>query len=157
MLTHMTTADIGPMSLVAPEFAPRHVVADHGHLWQWVGDGEELISLSVAVRETRLGTATGVKHHLAWEVQELRKTMDQNVQELRGADVMVMVDGATCSAAADVNGKMHDDEVHNRVIVTTDGEHMHVTRIVVRDNDAGRELSERVTSTLRVGPWRMPA
>jgi hypothetical protein len=157
MLRHMTAADIGPLSLLAPEYAPRHVVAGHGHLWQWVGDGEELISLSVAVRETRLGTATGVKHHLAWEVKELRKTMDERVEAPRETDVMVMVEGASGSAAADVDGPMHGYEVHNRVIVTTDGEHLHVTRVVVRDNDAGRELSEMVTSTLRVRPWSMPA
>jgi hypothetical protein len=154
VLTQLVTTDIGPVSLPSPTVAPRHVVADHGHLWQWIGDGEELVSLSVAVRTTRLGTPTGVKHHLAWEVDEVSSAMDA-VDAASDRDVMVMVDGATGSAAADVDGPMRGADVRNRIIVTTDGHHMHVVRALVRDTRGGRELAEAVTAGLRVRSWSM--
>lgn len=157
MLTEMTTAHLGPVTLAAPSFEPRHVVAKHGHLWQWVGDGEELVSLSVAVRQTRLGTQTGVEHHLAWEVRELRAEMDPGSADQDESEVLVHVDGATGSAAADLAGTVRGLAVHNRIIVTTEGEHMQVVRVLVPDNDPGRELSEAVTSSLEVQTWRMPA
>lgn len=157
MLTTLTTATLGPVRLDAPAPAPRHVVAEHGHLWQWVGDGEELISLSVAVRTTRLGTPVGVRHHLAWEVEQARITLDPVDEEPAAAEVLVMVDGATGASAADVDGTVHGLPVHNRLVVTTDGELMHVIRIAVPDHDRGREVSETVTAGLRVLPWRMPA
>lgn len=155
MQTALVTADLGPVSLLAPAQPPRHVRATHGRLWQWIGEGTELISLSVAVRETRLGTPTGVRHHLTWEVDQVRSGMDAEPDEPRVADVLIQVEGAVGGAAADVAGRTNGMEVHDRLIVTTEGRHMHVVRILVPDNDAGRELSETVTSSLRVGAWSM--
>lgn len=145
----MTTA-VGPVTTAAPEAEPRHVLASHGHLWQWVGDGRELISLSVTVRRTRLGTPAGVRHHLTWEAQQVRETLEAGTGPGRATDVLVDVVGASTSAAADVDGRMQGLDVHNRLVVTTDGQYMHVVRILVPDSNAGRELSETISSALRV-------
>jgi hypothetical protein len=153
--TTLTRQQLGPVSLAAPGDAPRRVRATHGHLWQWIGDGEELISLSVAVRETRLGTSTGVRHHLSWEVDQVRSGMDPEPGTSSVARVLIDVDGATGAAAADVVGRVRGVEVRNRIIVTTDGQHMHVVRALVPDSEEGRELSEAVTTALQVHEWSM--
>ncbi len=157
MPTPLDTADLGPVSLLAPEESPRHVVATYGHLWQWVGDGADLFTLAVAVRHTRLGTPTGARHHLTWELEQLRPgpgpTSDVPVE----TDVMVHVDGATGAAAADLVGEVRGNAVRQRVVVTTEGVHMHVVRVVVPDTDDGAQLLEQVTSSLHVHSWSMPA
>ena len=153
----LTIADLGPVSLPAPVDPPRHVRAAHGHLWQWVGDGLDLYSLSVAVRTTRLGNQAGVRDHLAWEVDQISESLDGGAGQADRSDVLVLVDGATGSAAADVSGRRLGSAVRNRLIVTTDGRHMHVVRVLVPDHDTGRELAEAVTAALRVEPWTMPA
>jgi hypothetical protein len=154
--TTLTSQHLGPVTLAAPGGRPRHVVAEHGHLWQWVGDGEELLSLSVAVRSTRLGTPTGVRHHLSWEVRQVQSAMDPDSSTGR-TDVLVDVTGAVGGVAADVSGRERGVEVHNRIIVTTDGHHMHVIRALVTDTPEGRQLCDEVTDSLRIDEWSMPS
>ena len=157
MPTPLTHTDLGPVSLLAPRELTRDVQATHGHLWQWTGDGEELYTLSVAVRETRLGTPTGVRHHLTWEIDQLpgRDTPRQDGGAL--VPLAAAVDGSLGTAAADLTDQDHGVPVRHRVVVTTDGDHMHVVRVVVPDTDAGRELAERVSSSLRVQSWSRTA
>jgi hypothetical protein len=154
--TTLVRQHLGPVSLVAPGGSPRHVEAEHGHLWQWVGDGEELISLSVAVRSTRLGTPTGVRHHLAWEVRQVQSALDPG-SSAGHSDVLVDVTGAVGSVAADVSGRERGVEVHNRIIVTTDGQHMHVIRALVTSTSEGRQLCDEVTDALEIHEWSMPS
>lgn len=71
-------------------------------------------------------------------------------------DVMVHIDGATGAAAADLAGEVRGTAVRQRVLVTTDGDHIHVVRVLVPDTDGGAVLLERVTSSLHVQPWSMP-
>jgi hypothetical protein len=153
--TTLLRQNLGPVSLVAPQDAPRHVRAAHGHMWQWVGDGEELISLSIAARESRLGTPTGVRHHLSWEVRQVRSDLDPQHDAPSVTRVLVDVDGAVGASAADVLGRVRGVEVHDRIIVMTDGAHMHVVRALVPDTPEGRELSESVTSSLQLHEWSM--
>lgn len=157
MTTALIRADIGPVSLLAPEEMTRHVVATHGHLWQWTGDGEELYSLSVAVRETRLGTPTGVRHHLNWEVDQVLEGLAPAPVERTVRSVPTLVDGSLGAAATDVTGETHGAQVRHRVLVSTEGEHMHVIRVVVPDTEEGRELADRITASVRVLAWSMPA
>ncbi|KQT93461.1 hypothetical protein ASG49_00035 [Marmoricola sp. Leaf446] len=156
MGTLLLRTDLGPVSLLAPDTAPRHVRATYGHLWQWTGDGSDLFSLSVAARETRLGTATGARHHLNHELTQLRPGPEPGSDTLRETHVGVFVEGAAASAA-DQFGEVRGNLVHQRVVVTTDGELMHVVRILVPDDEAGAELVERVTRSLRVRPWSLTA
>jgi hypothetical protein len=152
--TTLMRKHLGPVSLVALGETPRHVRATHGHLWQWIGDGEELISLTVAVRETKLGSPTGVRHHLDWEARQVLAGMDPDVSS-SSSSVLVDVPGATGAAAADVPGRVRGVDVRNRIIVTTDGQYMHVIRALVPDTDAGRDVAESVTTALQVHEWSM--
>ncbi len=166
MRTHLTSTDLGPVVLDAPASPPRHVRATHGHLWQWVGDGAELYTLSVAARPTGLGTRAGVRDHLRWELDALRPERGDPSPEAapateaarssEAAEVMVMVEGAVGAAGADVLARMGGQDVLHRVVVATDGEVMQVVRVLVPDRPEGRELCERVTSSLGVRPWTVP-
>lgn len=156
MGTLLLRTDLGPVSLFAPDTAPRHVRATYGHLWQWTGDGADLFSLSVAARETRLGTATGARHHLNHELTQLRPGPAAGSETLLQTDLNVFVEGAA-AAAADQFGEVRGNLVHQRVVVSTDGDLMHVVRILVPDGEAGLELVERVTRSLRVRSWSLSA
>jgi hypothetical protein len=50
---------------------------------------------------------------------------------------------------------MRGADLRLRIIVPTDGDHMHVVRVLVRDTRGGRELAEAVTTGLRVRSWSM--
>ncbi len=156
MSTLLFRTDLGPVSLLAPETGTRHVRATYGHLWQWTGDGTDLFSLSVAARATRLGTAAGARDHLRAELQQLRLGPAPGAESPVETDVAIFVEGAAASAA-DQAGEVRGNLVHHRVVVTTDGELMHVTRILVPDHKAGHELLDRVSRSLRVRPWSIPA
>ncbi|KRF17411.1 hypothetical protein ASG90_09030 [Nocardioides sp. Soil797] len=153
VLTTLTSTGVGPMTLPTPSVRPSHYSGEHGEMWQWLGDGRELISLSVAVRDTRLGTQKGVADHLNWEVERIRKQLDAGADSRVRAGVDVRVDGAVGSAAADVDGTQRGTDVRNRLVVTTDGAHMHVVQVMVRDHENGRELAAEISSRLVVEPW----
>lgn len=144
------------MTLPVPAVEPSHFTGRHGEMWQWLGNGRELISLSVAVRETRLGTLRGVADHLNWEVERIREQFDAGTDARVHDGVPLHVEGAVGSAAADVDGTQRTVEVRNRLVVTTDGAHMHVVQVMVRDHAAGRELASEISSRLVVEPWIMP-
>ncbi len=146
----LETTDLGPIVLLAPEEPPRHVRGTHGQMWQWVGDGSELFTLAVAVRETRLGNAQGTRDHLAWEVRQLQPAPAPGEEAPRVSDVSVVVDGAAAAAAADVRGEVGGQQVRHRVVVSTDGQVMHVIRLVVPDSTQGRELADRVSAGVTV-------
>lgn len=156
MSTLLLRNDLGPVSLLAPEAGMRHVRATYGHLWQWTGDGSDLFTLSVAARSTRLGTAAGARDHLRAELKQLRPGPAPGAESPTETDLALFVEGAAASAADQV-GEVRGNLVHQRVVVTTDGELMHVTRILVPDHEAGQELLDRITRSLRVRPWSIPA
>lgn len=148
----LETIDLGPVTLLAPDEAPRSLRGTYGQMWQWVGDGSEYYTLAVAVRETRLGNAHGTRDHLSWEVRQLQPEPADGAEAPDVRELMVMVDGATASAAADVTGQVGGHDVRHRIVVTTDGTVQHVMRLVVPDNAAGTDTAERVLSSLVVRP-----
>lgn len=157
MDTRLTRTDIGPLSLLLPDLELHHVLASHGQLWQWTGDGKELYTLAVAVRRTRLGTPTGVRHHLTAEVRQLRASLSTPTSEPTVQRVVVDVEGSYGAAAADLIGEAHGAPVRHRVLVSTDGEHMHVLHLLVPDSDEGQRLADRIGSSVRLLSWSMSA
>jgi hypothetical protein len=155
--TVLSTARLGPVTLPAPSVAPRQLAGDHGHLWQWLGDGHELVSLSVAVRTTRFRTPSGARRRLAWEAQRVRDDLDPEADSTLVDPVAVEVDGAVGAAVAEVDGSQRSLAVHHRLVMTTDGTHLHLVQVVTRDTSEGRELADVVTAGLEVTPWSLPA
>lgn len=153
----LVSTDLGPALLDAPSDDPAHVVATYGHLWQWIGAGEDYLSLSVAVRETQLGSQDGVAGHLRWELDHLRPGPRAGEQHPEESALALGIPGAVGTAAADQVGTVRGRAVRQRVVVTTDGHLMHVVRVLVMDDESGRELCERVTGSLELRPWSIPA
>lgn len=156
MLTRLVRTELGPVTLDAPEFPPRQLNGEHGHLWQWVGDGGELISLSVAVRESRLVTERGVRGHLSWEMREVENDLDAD-QESRASYHPVDVSGADAAAAATVDGMREGHAVRSHLVVTSDGDrYQYVIHALVPDNHRGREMAAALTTAISIYPWTMP-
>jgi len=134
----------------------RQLNGKHGHMWQWVGDGGELISLSVAVRESKLVTERGVRGHLTWEVRKVAEDLDPG-QESRVSYVPADVSGADASAAATVDGLREGHAVRSHLVVTTDGaRYQYVIHALVPDNSRGRQMSDALTTAVLIYPWTMP-
>lgn len=144
----------GPVSLPAPSSGPRQLDGARGHLWQWVGDGRPLLSLSVAARTTRLGTVAGTAGHLGWEVRQVTASLDDLPTTRTTPDVAVEVRGASAARAAYVDGVREGLAVRTAVVVSTDGQVQHVLRVVVADTGDGRDVVDRVLGDLEVHPWR---
>ncbi len=157
MFTTLAETELGPMTLTAPEFPPRQFDGEKGHLWQWEGDGGELISLTVAVRESLLVTERGVRDHLTWEVGQLKENLDAG-SDTQVAHRPVEVAGADASAAALVDGYREGHAVRSQLVVTTDGaRYMYVVHALVPDHAQGWEMADVVTSGIRIYPWTMPS
>jgi hypothetical protein len=152
----LAPAALGPVSLLAPVgVRARQADAALGHLWQWQGDGEPLLSLLVAVRSTRLGTANGPGRALGPALTELTGRVDDVIEVRR--PVEVAVDGALGSSAAVVTAVLGGREARIALVVSTDGTWMHRVEIAVLDTDAGRATLERVLGAISVHPWERPA
>ena len=166
MRTTFTDTDLGPLSLAAPTTPVRSIRATYGHLWQWTGDGQDLFSLSVAVRGTRLGNPQGVRDHLHHELLQMRvaplarsttRSSLEDPQEAAGADrVDVWIDGATGAEAAEMTGVVAGHRVRERVVVATDGRLMHVVRVDVPDTASGDGVLSQVTGSLQLLPGDLP-
>lgn len=156
VLSLLTDLHLGPVTLPAPDQPPRQLDGSHGHLWQWVGDGEPLLSLSVAVRETRLGrTAAGLAHHLTWETEQVRQRLDEG-RTSQVEPLPVEVPGAADARAATVDGTRDGMDVRTGVVVCTHADLMHVIQVAARDGAAGRALAQEVALGIRVHPWTLP-
>lgn len=149
-------ARLGPLTLPAPDLEPRQFEAAHGHLWQWVGAGEPLLSLSAGVRRTQIGDARGVDGHLDWEVDQAVALLDPETATPAELEVRV-VPGARAAASAVLGGRRDGMHVRTGLLVTTDGSYMHVVRVVA---DAGHVqgpgIVQRVLDDVRVHRWEPP-
>lgn len=149
-------ADLGPIVLPAPHLSPRQVDGHHGHLWQWVGAGDPVLSLTVAVRESRMADPLGVVGRLGHEVARTRGLYDDPERAAVRRDVPVLVDGGLASAAAYVDGARHGRAVRTVIVTTTDGRWLHLVQLGVRDTDAGGTLVDRLLDGISVKPWSPP-
>lgn len=152
----LTHALLGPVSLPTPTgVASRQLDAELGHLWQWQGDGDPLLSLLVAVRTTQLGTPTGPTRALGPAIKELSGRVDAVIEVRR--PVEVGVEGAQGSSAAIVTAVLGGREARIALVVSTDGTWMHRVEIAVLDTEAGRATQELILGAIKVHPWERPA
>ncbi|WP_110183423.1 hypothetical protein [Nocardioides solisilvae] len=148
--------DLGPVRLAAPAEGMRRFSGRHGRMWQWVGDGQPLLNLSVAARTTQLGDATGVSHHLTWELAQAVGRLDGEADHEVERDLLVPVAGARAHRAGRVTGTVHGLDVRTTVVVTTDGALMHVLQLTVDDSDAGRDTERAVLGSIEVRAGQEP-
>ena len=99
-----------------------------------------------------------MRDHLRWELDALRPERKRTAAagSPEATEVMLMVDGASAASGAEVLARIGGQDVVHRVLVTTDGEVMHVVRVLVPDHTEGRRLCEQVTASLDVRTWTMP-
>lgn len=121
-----------------------------------VGDGRPLLAMTVAVRTTRTGTPRGVDGRLQWEVKRVVEALDEPTAAEVERDLLVGVEGASSSARSTVRGARDGVAVRETLVVGTDGDHLHVVRVGVLDDEDGRETVRRVLSGLRIRPWSRP-
>lgn len=144
---------VGPVQLQAPHIEVRHTRGTHGDMWQWIGDGANLISLIVAVRRTRLGSATGVKHHLQAEMDRLERGLDiEHGSEHHTIDARP-VPGASAEAAGVVSGVRDGVKTRDTVVVTTDHTYMHLIHIMTPNTTRGISVAEAISSSVEIFPW----
>lgn len=154
--TNIGDRALGPVTLVAPRSEPRQIEGRHGHLWQWIGQpGSALLNLTVAVRETQVGTATGVRHALNRFVTDAQDRLDRVHSVDR--DLLIAVEDAKGTAAAVVVGTLGALQVRVGLVVTTDGEWMHRIDATVMDSDDGAEMLGAIMRDVRIFPWVRPA
>lgn len=135
--------EIGAVSVPAPLSPARTFDGLHGRLWQWVGDGQELISLAVSVREeSRLASAWVVEGHLNWKLEELGATAPE--------PKVGTVPGAVASASGRVSALRDGVPTHNGVVVATGGKNLYVVHVMAVDSDAGWALVSRVLDAIRM-------
>jgi len=152
---NLTDLRLGPVTLTAPAMAPRQFDTGVGHLWQWVGNGEPLLSLAVSVRGTRLGTTTGVRHRATWVRDRVASRMDDRTASAEDLP-FAYVDGSSGTAGALVFGSRDGLAVRTGVLVSTDGTWMHVVEVTAADTEAGGDLVAAVMDNVRVHPWSPP-
>lgn len=150
----LVIARLGPMNLLAPNQAPRHIRGAHGDLWQWFGSGRELISLTVAVRETQIGNARGVRDHALWEAERLSQSMDRGPADPVSTSAPARVPGSVGAAAAVVDGVYSGVSTHNRIVVTSDGQYMHVVHAMTTNTPRGRRRAAALVDDLTVTDWK---
>lgn len=144
---------VGGVVVAAPVEVPRHVPGGAGDLWEWTGDGEDLLALLVATRRSAVPDAHGVAGHLTREVRQveadLAEPRREPVEAVFGdavADAMVVVGAATVGEDL---GRDAAIPVRHALAVATDGRtHLHLVHLVTRDDDAGRELERRILDSL---------
>ncbi len=147
---------LGPVSLTAPRSEPRQLDGRHGHLWQWMGEpGSALMNLTVAVRETRVGTATGVEHALNRFVNDVEERLDR-VHSI-DRNILVAIEDALGASAAVIVGTLGAEQVRVGQVVTTDGIWMHRVDATVTDSEDGAELLGDIMRDIGIHPWVRPA
>lgn len=128
---------IAALTVPAPLSPARTFDGLHGRLWQWVGDGQQLITLTVSVRdEARLASAWVVEGHLRWKLEDLSATAPE--------PQVGVVPGAVASASGRVSVSRNGVPTHNGVVVATEGANLYVVHVVAVDSDAGWALVPRI-------------
>lgn len=152
----MHAVRLGPMQMGVPQVdAISHVRGVYGELWQMLGDGRELVCITVSTKQTPMGTADGLRDHLDWEAQHQAsgsRWVDPRrvVPDLRSAEV-VHVPGAVHAAKVSVRRVCQGIPVYSIFVGTSDGPWMHVVHLAMRDTDAGRRLGATISASVRYG------
>lgn len=142
--------DLGSVRLLAPEQVPRRTRGTYGEMWQWIGDGESLISLILGKRPGRVDSADGLRHRLLAEADRISESLVRSPKagQLRAESAYIR--GAIASFVACVDGVREGIPLHNVVTMAMAQETSYLLHIAATDTPAGRELASRTSASLRL-------
>lgn len=142
--------DLGQLRMLAPTSRPRYTRGTHGEMWQWLGDGESLISLILAGRSGGEDSAEGTRHRLLAEVDRISQPLVRSP----GSDLVLAegahVPGASAAYLARVDGLREGVAVHNAVLMAAIQGTSYLLHVVATDTTAGRELASTLSSGLQI-------
>lgn len=142
--------DLGRMALEAPAWLPTHTVGTHGEMWQWIGDGNNLVSLIVAVRPGEQESVGGLRNRLFAEVDRVRARLRPTAGGKLIRPEMVDVGGAFAAFSMSVSGTREGMELHNDLLIATDRVDMYLVHAAVPGTESGRRLASSLLSSVRL-------
>lgn len=147
ILMNLQTVNIDSVQTSAPRSPCHHVIGSHGEVWQWYGDGRDLITRIVAVRRPCMPSATAVRHLL---IAEMRRISDEFDDDPTDTEVCVsQVHGSQAAFHATSSGITSGIRLHNDVLMATDGSSLYLSRVVSPDTADGRGLAEAMNSNIQ--------
>lgn len=138
------------MRVHAPAGPHRHVQGTNGEMWQWVGDGSDLVTYILAARRQRHRTATAVRHLLNSEMARVTEEYDSAWPARTGDVQIAYVPGSRAAFRSTADGVRCGIQLHDSVLIASDAEGLYMSHIVVPDTDSNRDLAEAVTSSLKI-------
>lgn len=142
--------DLGPVRLLAPDRPPRYTRGTLGEMWQWIGDGENLISLILAARSDSAESAVGVRHRLLAEVQRIGGSLTRSPDAGLASTERAYIPGSSASFIAHVDGVREGILLHNAVVMAAARETSYLLHLAATATPAGRELASRMSLSLRL-------
>lgn len=146
----MRSVDLGGIALEAPLGPSTHTVGTYGEMWQWIGDGNRLISLIVAVRPGEQESVGGLRNRLLAETDRVRAHLRHTARGERLRPEVVDVRGAFAAFNVSVDGIREGVKLHNALLVATDRVDTYLVHVAVPDTGTGRRLASSLLSSLRL-------
>ncbi|GGU21677.1 hypothetical protein GCM10007979_20390 [Nocardioides albus] len=119
-------------------------------MWQWIGDGNSLVSLIVAVRPGEQESVGGLRNRLLAEVDRVRARLRPTAAGELIRPEMVGVRGAFAAFSMSVGGTREGLELHNDLLIATDRVDMYLVHAAVPGTATGRRLASSLLSSVRL-------
>ena len=146
----MESVDLGGVSLTAPLGSITYTKGTYGEMWQWIGKGNSLISLVVAVRPGAQESVDGVRHRLLAESDRVSAPTQSPSDRERLRPESVDVPGAIAAFKVQVDGTREGLQLHNAVLVASDSVATCLVHAAVTDTEDGRRLASSLLSSLQL-------
>lgn len=144
------SVDLGGIALEAPLGPSTHTVGTYGEMWQWIGDGDRLISLIVAIRLGEQESVGGLRNRLLAEADRVRAHLRHTAGGERLRPEVVHVRGAFAAFNLSVDGIREGVKLHNALLVATDRVDTYLVHVAVPDTGPGRRLASSLLSSPRL-------
>lgn len=148
------STEVDAVRIDAPASPCHHIVGTNGEMWQWYGDGTGLITSIVAVRRQCTPSATAVHHLLNAEVDRISCEFDRYQNESGPNVSIAYVPGSRAAFQTTLSGPRSGIQMHDNVLMASDGSSLYLSRIVVTDTSDGRDLAATMNSTVKIVPRR---
>lgn len=142
--------DLGDVALVAPLGPPTYTRGTYGEMWQWIGNGNSLISLVVAVRPDAWDSVAGVRHRLLAETHRIGAPLRHPADGERPRPEWVDVPGAVAAFKMPVDGIREGVQLHNAVLAASGSAATYLVHVAVTDTETGRRLASSLLSSLQL-------